>query len=121
MKQISLSTLRDATKQEVFEFIVTHLLTQFEKSSVGIYCRYRNDSGLSCAAGCLMNNKEYQATFEGRAWVNLVNSSLVPKEHTVLIQSMQLIHDNYLPHTWRSKLEEFAERNGLSADFMEDL
>ncbi len=43
------------TKQEIFDKVATHLLTQNEKAlnSVG-GCVYRTDKGLKCAVGCLI-------------------------------------------------------------------
>lgn len=121
MKTISLSTLRDATKQEVFEFVATHLLKQGQKSfDGGTYCMYRGDNGLKCAIGCLMTDQEYQPTFEHQSWESLALKGLVPIEHHLLLIGMQVIHDEFPVARWREKLKWFGIWNNLNVDFLTD-
>jgi hypothetical protein len=51
---ITLETLPQATAQEVFDQVATHLLTQRQRSTTKGNCAYRGDDGLKCAAGCLL-------------------------------------------------------------------
>lgn len=65
--------------QEMFDKVVTHLLTQKARSlgpgptgamwamlmqSGGSTCLYRNDEGLKCAAGCLIPEDKYHPSME---------------------------------------------------------
>ena len=59
--KITLSTLSEATEQQVFDQVKNHMLTQMKKSmleSNGDPCAYRGFDGLQCAAGCLMSDEE---------------------------------------------------------------
>ena len=92
---ITLATLPQATAQEVFDQMATHLLTQNEKSA-GYLFRYRLGR-LKCAAGCLISDDEYKKSWEGRDWDTLVNLNEAPKAHTDLILELQRIHDGPPP------------------------
>lgn len=115
MKQVTLSNLRDCTEQEVFDFVVHHLLTQM-KQSIGkgeLGCVYRNEDGLSCAVGCLMTDKEYQPTFEGMSWSVLSRKGIVPVEHMTILNQLQVLHDATPPDRWEHGLRKLAEGWGL--------
>lgn len=67
---ITLKNLHEATAQQVFTQVATHLLTQKERSFViddrgEELCAYRGDNGLKCAAGCLISNDEYNPIMDG--------------------------------------------------------
>ena len=108
---ITLKTLTQATEQEVFDQVVTHLLTQRERS-VSIFstssCAYRGQNGLKCAAGCLISDDEYSSDMEGYSWINLLDEKRVPKNHYALITRLQHIHDGTLPENWKRELEVLA-------------
>lgn len=110
---ITLKTLSQATKQQVFNQIAKHLLTQGKKSIDGMDCRYRNREGLKCAAGCLIADDEYSEKFEGGSWVAIVNDYLLPQAHKNLIFSLQYIHDMKPSSDWNSELTKIANRNNL--------
>ena len=114
---ITLATLSDATKQEVFTQVSNHLLAQMKqsklKSTSGI-CAYRGLDGLKCAAGCLMSNSEAVKIPENASWRKLVKEELVPKDHCELIDNLQFIHDEEQPGTWEESLKRFASYNGLT-------
>lgn len=118
---ITLETLPQATAQEVFDQVVTHLLTQKEKcGSVNIggkECLYVNEAGLHCAAGCLIGDDEVARNLDRQdnaGWHDLVSLGLVPKNHYQLIQKLQEVHDNYGVERWEDKLRDVARGYGLT-------
>ncbi len=109
---ITLATLPQATAQEVFDQVATHLLTQGKKSfllrGVRKNCAFRGTYGLKCAAGCLMSDEEYSLDMEGLAWRTLVTEKKVPSEHCELIVRLQYLHDGVTPENWKRELEVLA-------------
>lgn len=103
---ITLATLAEATQKEVFEQVKTHLLTQKKKSMVDDVCAYRGKGKLKCAAGCLIGEHEYQKNFENKRWNHLSDMNMVPSEHAVLIDSLQIVHDHYFVFQWEEELEK---------------
>ena len=73
---ISLANLNQAAPQEVFDQIVTHLLTQNKQSKyykdLRTFCAYRSGD-LKCAAGCLIDDDEYSPEMEALDWNNLID------------------------------------------------
>ena len=120
MKQITLSTLKDATAQEVFDQVKDHLLRQNKKSKVPetYFCMYRGPDNLKCAAGCLIADEEYKKEFENETWKELVYNGRAPSEHEGLIFRLQKIHDRNSVQYWREELEGLAEDFGL--EFVEE-
>lgn len=118
---ITLKTLPQATAQEVFDQIATHLLTQNKKSETVGACVYKTQDGLRCAAGCLISDDEFKSEYNDKRWGYLVNLGFAPSAHWSLIRSMQCIHDSYNPEYWREKLLYHAEKNGLDPKAIYDL
>lgn len=94
------------TRQEMFDKVVNHLLTQNKRCSVedvyytnGLKCLYRGSSGLKCAIGCLIPDDKYDPMMEGMVAYNLVEhyklSEYVPDVN--LANRLQEVHDNYEP------------------------
>lgn len=112
---ITLSNLRDKTEQEVFTYIVKHLLSQNEKSEDKIYhkCLYHNNDGLKCAIGCLITDEEYNTEFESKSWGTLVNKYSFTREHSGLLKDLQVIHDAYEPTSWRRELRKLGIKRKL--------
>lgn len=126
---ITLANLKDATAQQVFDQVATHLLTQ-NKQSIDMKnsnaCLYRSIAGLKCAAGCLIGDDEYKPEMDtsgvigsgktkvGSGWSRLVERGLVPSEHEELISALQSLHDTFVPEYWAMRLAMLAERNGLT-------
>lgn len=111
MKTITLDNLAESTTEEVFEYIRNHLLTQNRKSTdVSGNCMYKNEQGLKCAAGCLIPDEKYHPKIEGTKWCKLTDTGYVSKAHIKLIQSMQSIHDNNDPITWKSHLDNLESK-----------
>ena len=111
---ITLSTLEQATAQEVFTQVKDHLLKQNEKSMLKGDCAYRGDHNLQCAAGCLMTDKEANKFTESRPWLVLVQDGQVPRKHKELIQDLQGIHDGERPEEWTESLQRLAFDEGLN-------
>lgn len=120
---ITLKTLPHATAQEVFDQVAQHLLTQNQKSLADespALCRYRNGSGLSCAAGCLIADDEYQpATMEKSEWFTLAYKGIVPSHHEGLISELQAVHDSILVEDWLQELKIVAQRYNLNTKLLE--
>ena len=67
---ITLATLPQATAQQVFDQVKTHMMAQYAKS-VGQnsdVCLYRGPDGLKCAAGCLISDEEAETIPEMKGW-----------------------------------------------------
>lgn len=115
-KTICLANLHEATKQEVFDQVAKHLLTQ-KKRSTSIddddQCLYRGDGGLMCAAGCLIADSEYSSSWEGTPWTMLVRIGCVPLAHGRLIRRLQDIHDLNPIDNWYTSLKMLAFDNNL--------
>lgn len=118
--KITLANLKDATAQQVFEQIATHLLNQGEKSidPDNINCRYKNKEGFMCAAGCLLSDDEYSTDFEGEPWSILIDKYDVPHNHGALIGRFQCIHDSANPCNWKEELIEAAKHFQLNSTFI---
>lgn len=128
---ITLATLGAATAQQVFDQVKDHMLTQYARSTNPLTesCAYRGRrtnkvtgerETLMCAAGCLMSDKEYVATFkevedEGESlnWEEAVELGLVPYQHSTLIEGLQDVHDNYAVDSWGVELARIADERGL--------
>ena len=131
---ITLKTLPEATAQEVFDHVATHLLTQKKKSLHSLEllgadlagglggdpgyeaCRYRGDNGLKCAAGCLIGDDEYKQSWEGTLWSDLVLDARnqIPTAHMDLIHDLQNIHDGYPSRSWYGALVRLAFNERLN-------
>ena len=120
---ITLATLGGATEQEVFDQVARHLLTQQKRSVTKdeeqFSCRYKNENGLSCAAGCLIADDEYYKDMEGSSWDVLVDEDVVPTENCLeLIIALQNIHDCAPVEEWRAALGKLASLYKLSTDIL---
>lgn len=110
--KISLANLPEATAQQVFDQVATHMLTQKVKSRDQHGCKYKVGE-LKCAAGCLIGDDEYTHAMDnladGQNWNSLVEQGLVPPHPTEpLIYHLQLIHDSCLTQDWAKSLHEVA-------------
>lgn len=126
---ITLATLKDATAQQVFDQVSTHLLTQMKQSSgydrhEDFQCYYRSGEGrsLKCAAGCLIADDEYVLAMDepykcsGTAWEAIIEAGHAPRTHELLITQLQWVHDSFLPLAWAEHLKELATEFGLEYD-----
>ena len=111
---ITLATLEKATAQEVFDQVAAHLLNQSERSLAELSnaCKYRSGK-LSCAAGCLISDSEYNPAMEGRGWPQLCKAYCITLMHTELIFALQNVHDSHRPSDWREQLRKVAVSRNL--------
>jgi len=112
------------TKQEIFDKIAVHLLTQ-NAVSVGPgdnqMCKYRTDDGLSCAIGCLIPDELYVKKLEGKE----VGSSRIVREvlkkvgifnEGRFLVHFQQMHDYFTPTQWPDYLIEVGNNYKLNTD-----
>ena len=113
---------------EIFKRIAEHLRTQGRPAYAedNWSCRYRAESGLSCAVGCLIPDELYNPRFEGKAAPAVINSLYKSgladwREHTNLLEALQELHDNceltrkgtFHKRQLASRLREIAQRFSL--------
>jgi len=114
--RVTLKTLPEATAQEVFDQVATHLFKQgLQSINKNGRCMYRFGD-LQCAAGCLIDDDEYDPRWEAKNWRGLVASCLVPNNHSSLIAALQYVHDNNNPCHWPEKLVHLGENYKLSTE-----
>lgn len=112
--KVTLATLAQATEQQVFDQVVTHMLTQKTRSSIDGVCAYRGFNNKRCAGGCLMDEDEYAPRFEGCTWDVLIQEHGVPTDHQLLIKALQNIHDRTKPELWAFALYSLARQFKLN-------
>lgn len=104
------------TKQETFDIVARHLLTQNAKSADGNgSCLYRDESGRKCAIGCLVPDEKYDADLEDTA-LGLnprLNEAVGDHDHS-LLDAMRDVHDGEDVCEWPYCLTEVAKAYGLS-------
>lgn len=121
--KITLQTLPKATAQEVFDYVVTHLLTQNKhsimKDDYGVYgAAYFSSDKTRCGAGCLMGEDEYRKHFEGKGWGHLVAKFNIPNNHNSLISTLQMLHDEYKVIDWKDQLKNIAKTFNLNENVL---
>lgn len=111
-----------ASLQEIFDFVSQHLLTQ-NKASKNRYnnCFYRLHSAegkLMCAAGVCIPDDVYTNKMEGND-INMVNIYYnlgYTVDQIDLLSSLQYMHDNYNPDSWKEQLVNVAKHRNLNYD-----
>jgi hypothetical protein len=106
------------TRQEVFNKVATHLLTQNRKSMIGHTvgrgkCRYRTPNGLSCAVGCLIPDELYTGNIEGcdvnRIFLSFpALSEYLGEDNRRLLKALQTVHDCCDADFWAEQLVDVA-------------
>ncbi len=119
MSTITLANLEQFSGREVFEYIKKHLLTQGRKATDPTgRCVYRvqakDGETLKCAAGCIISDDEYNPSMEKSSWRSLVSCKgfspvPIPSAHSVIINGLQVIHDQTDPQFWGNALDRFEE------------
>jgi hypothetical protein len=122
----------DINRQKVFDTVVAHLLTQNEQCRSTLKgvntCAYRGKFGLKCAVGVLIPDEVYSPIIEGES----VNEIFDPQEASddgemrealtrvkkairlrtnderYMLESLQMIHDNFEPDQWQYELRKLA-------------
>lgn len=127
--------MKPMTKQEVFDKVATHLLTQNKRSLEGTSCVYRAKDGSMCAAGCLIPDEEYTPALEGwqitACYESFDYRGLVPPrpefeklfsgwERSVVnfLRELQEIHDDMPVADWCAHLRTAANSHGLNTDVL---
>lgn len=123
------------TKQEIFNKVYTHLITQ-GKQSITYYkqggvtrstCAYRGANGTSCAVGCLILDEHYDKSIEGYNVLEnnvkeVLDKSGVPTDDNTIkfLLDLQKIHDSYMfedvdiSDMFKEKLERMANDHTLT-------
>lgn len=91
------------TLVQLSETVRDHLIKQRAKSqSEHGSCKYRNDAGLMCAVGCLINDDEYFTDLEGKMSddplvIGALKRSgvLVDEDSNTLFRAWQSYHDSF--------------------------
>lgn len=127
------SILPMKSRQEIFDIVAVHLLTQNEKSS-GYFggqhdtamSMYRGRAGNKCAIGYLISDEDYVEDIEGGVvsslffeYPELMKASGLREEDTEFLRSLQIIHDCNTVPLWYKKLDDFAKQNNLDASCLE--
>jgi hypothetical protein len=119
---VNVHNLAEATKQDVFDTIARHLLTQREPSASedGETCLYFGPDGKRCAAGCLLT-EPVGSKLNDEPWGRLVDAGVASPHHRALIERLQSIHDDAtcrltlpLMVQWPLRLRALAGELGLS-------
>lgn len=126
MKNPTLKNINDFTKQEIFEYICNHLLSQKtkcynNKSKSGNGCLYRSGN-LKCAVGCLIPDEEYVPQMEAKDAFYLCRSfyNNVTEDMIDFLLMLQKIHDKLEPQYWKDNLIALGEELNLKTDFLEN-
>lgn len=109
-------------RQEIFDKVAKHLLTQNARSEDGESCLYRSEDGLMCAVGCLIKDEHYSVALENQSVshesVNhALNLSGVETDSvtTEMLEDLQTLHDGIHPLRYDERIMSIDEWSlGLS-------
>lgn len=118
------------SRQEIFDIVAVHLLTQNKKSvaydSFMYRHQYRGDNGLKCPIGCLISDEDYMELIEGympaglfQTFPRIMKASGLREEDSEFLRSLQIIHDFNTVKFWPYELRIFARNNELDASCLE--
>jgi hypothetical protein len=111
------------TKQEVFDYAATHLLTQGVRSIDEDYnCLYRGPNNTMCGAGVFIPDELYTPEMERNNIEDLPTRFPVLAfldEWRFFLKELQRIHDYNSPNKWFEKLEGLAKYENLSTAVLE--
>ena len=108
------------SKQETFNRVATHLLTQSKKcQTLGGSCRYR-ENDMSCAAGCLLTDRTYNKEFEGNTVAEILNDFRTDwfGHNAQLVCELQDVHDDFFVDEWKHALKQCADRHKLDSSIL---
>lgn len=120
------------SKQETFDTVAKHLLTQKKKAwTRGTGCAYRGEDGTKCAVGCLIPDDRYDSDLEGAGLtINRPEGYSHPRairlwdlvtelgHNTDLLSSLQVVHDYSSPEIWVRELGIVARRFHLNDEVL---
>lgn len=100
------------TKQELYSKVRRHLLKQ-KKQSIdwqSTRCAYRGSDGLKCAIGCLIPERRYKKTFEGKSVTakEVMKAAGIRSSQLPLACCLQNLHDLVDPAGWNVRLDDIA-------------
>lgn len=103
------------TNQEIFNKVVSHLRAQGIKSKDATGCLYRGPNGTKCAAGCLIEDSEYDPEMERQKIDKLLNN--LKRNHPLLrlsdnlpiIYGLQWTHDEMSVEEWEEQFKIIAK------------
>ncbi len=106
------------SRQEIFNKVYRHLLTQNAMAKDNERCMYRSPEGLRCAVGCLLTDGEaVECDSELAGVTGLYKKGVLPKrliDSMELLSHLQLVHDAYPVAGWEGRLRTVAFNFGLS-------
>lgn len=121
--------MKNVTIQEVFDRVVSHLLTQKKPSySAGGGCAYRGADGLMCAVGCLIPDNLYnplmdtsdstdiESVIKRFGMIDLFDFKVTDcsdDEFISLLDDLQSIHDAHPSSKWENELKLLATNHNL--------
>ena len=110
------------TKQEIYNIVAKHLLTQNERAVDSDGIKYKCSDGRMCAIGVLIPEEKYDPDIEGMS-IDYIIDELMPDLfiHDDLLRDLQDIHDQSNEMFWRSDLSELAGYHGLNDDILRTL
>jgi len=115
------------TRQELFDQVSAHLMTQKVPALDGGECHYRDPLGRKCAVGCLIEDVNYNSAFEGllvssensprSEGYRILNNALLASGVDIadpsvvtLLAELQHLHDNVDAESWSDELPVIAAR-----------
>lgn len=113
----------ELTRQEVFDIVAEHLLTQRMRSvepNDASICLYRGQNGLKCAVGILITDDEYSREMEYKNVSVLKNKNLLPERlipHSGLLTVLQSVHDTPPTKNWKKELKKVCKNYQLQWNF----
>ncbi len=111
------------TKQQLFDTVATHLLTQRTRSLATNTnrCAYRGHRGTRCAIGCLIPDDRYDPAFEGLSVTkpDILKAAGLRSTQREFAEELQQIHDMIHPSRWRGALRIVAHERRLSTSVLD--
>lgn len=110
------------TKQEIFDKVTAHLRSQGAAalSSRTGWATYRAEDGKMCAIGCLLEDGEYDPSFECRNVRGLAEDGDLPDrfmDKVEFLEILQSAHDYHLKNNgipaWETRMAIIADCFGL--------
>jgi hypothetical protein len=130
----------DMNKQEIFDIVATHLVTQKVKSQCGtdvaspfnsgkhvqLMCKYWDKTeNRKCAIGCLIPEDKYHSLMESQGSIGSnpmvrmvlidIGINLADEDINAFLGGLQYAHDYCEPSNWKSQLLMIAQTHDLNA------
>jgi hypothetical protein len=109
------------TKQETFDIVARHLLTQNETAyEPNRGCMYRTSDGKKCAIGCLIPDDRYTPKIESTSLFlgdpagALIRDLGYDMDTIGMLEDLRLVHDARSVFDWPKALFGVAEKHELS-------